>query len=256
MLTQAEREEMFNNNKDIVPYFLRGKWYTKFLEWEDLMQEGNMVLWKCTGSYDRTLGVAFSTYVCSQLTYHMNNYANVFRLGGRYSSAHEHAISAAHYAYTENKSIVDVCNERNLSKGTRDVAYLISRGHKAFVSLYTPIGNDSDSEDRQLYEIIPSEENLEEEVCSALYNENIMDKVFNEFVEYYESLHVSKNKEQNRNLLIVFLNNIFFDRVTINEAAKMCNCTPDVARVRFEKFRKCLREWVVKSNIMDRCLST
>lgn len=243
-MTETERLQLFNSTKDLVPFYINGKWYTKFMDIEDLTQEGYAILWRCTETYDSSVGVAFSTYVYRQLFYHLSNYVNGYNLGSPYGATYEEAISAALYAYREDKDIHEVCKERKLSHMQTNVAYLLSYGKSAFVSLHTPLTDDADTE---LQEVLASDFNLEDEVCSRLNDEDILNKVYKDFVPYYNSKHKSINPELNSRLLMDFLNNIFYERKSYDQIATECGVSVPVVRVRFEKFRKALRQWAPKA---------
>lgn len=245
-MTEAERLKMFNENQALVPYSIKGKWFSNIIEKDDLMQEGYLTLWKCTDTFDASLGVTFATYACNQLFYALSNYANKYRLGSLHASTYSEAISAASCAYNENRNIHDVCEERKLTKAQCEVAYLISNGASAFVSLNTTIGRNNYDTDREIGELIPDDIDVEEDALSKVYNDDLVARVYSEFAGNYEKRYKSVNPELNQKMLKIFLDNIFKDRISLLEASIECGVSINVVRVRFEKFRKRLRVWFLK----------
>lgn len=61
------REELFEQNQKLVPYIMSNELHIdqKEFDYEDLMQEGYIILWEATGKYDESRGKSFSTFACN-----------------------------------------------------------------------------------------------------------------------------------------------------------------------------------------------
>lgn len=242
-MSESERLEMFKNNQALVPAFLKDKWYSKFLEKEDLMQEGYLILWECTDTYDPSSGNTFATYVYSKLQFGLHEYSNRWRFGNKNPSSYSDAMSAASYAYKHNMKIEDVCEERKLTPYQSHMAQLISSGSSYFVHLDEKVKDNGDNHNRSLHELIPDGTDVENETCDKLYNELIEESVKTDFVEWYLAKHGGLKPEVNRVLLNEYVKCVFGEGDTIAEIAKRHHLSFNVTRVRFAKYRQYLREW-------------
>ncbi len=64
------REELFEQNQKLVPYVMTHELNLdqREFDYEDLMQEGYIILWEATEKYDESKGNSFSTFACSCIT--------------------------------------------------------------------------------------------------------------------------------------------------------------------------------------------
>lgn len=251
-MTESKRLKMFNDNQALVPAFLKGKWFNKFVECEDLMQEGMLILWKCTDTYDPNRGVPFASYVYGQLLYGLSDYSNRWRFGTKTPSSYEESISAATYAYKNNLNIGDVCRERGLSPYLTYMANMITNGSSVFLSLDNYVGRQSAHEDKTLHEVIASDIDIEHDVCSKVYDEELYQMVHVDFIDWYIQNHGGLNPELNRKLLNEYVDILFGAERSILDVATKYKLTFDVTRVRFAKYRTFLRKWLVRNSVIER----
>lgn len=61
------REELFEQNQKLVPYIMTHELNLdqREFDYEDLMQEGYLILWEVTDRFDESRGGSFATFACS-----------------------------------------------------------------------------------------------------------------------------------------------------------------------------------------------
>lgn len=72
------KEELFNENLKLVPYTMKNLLHLSINEFdfEDIMQEGYIGLWKAIQTFDESKGFEFSSYACSCIRNHLIAYLN------------------------------------------------------------------------------------------------------------------------------------------------------------------------------------
>lgn len=76
-----EKEKMFEENMNLVPYVIKDILHVdmKEFDFEDLLQEGYIDLWKAVQTYNNENKSSFSTYACCCIRNKLINYLNTPR---------------------------------------------------------------------------------------------------------------------------------------------------------------------------------
>ena len=141
-----DKETVFNENLNLVPHTIKKALNISINEFdfEDIMQEGYIALWKCIDKFDESKGYAFTTYACACIKNHLISY-----LG---SNGRKVAKKAFEDSYFLNNKIKD--NED---------------GERCYIDLLEDTKNKHDSALLITLEDFLKDRNLCSEVCANVF---------------------------------------------------------------------------------------
>ncbi len=151
---------------------------------EDFLQEGAIGLLKAARRFDISRGLAFSTYavplIIGQARRYNRDYASGDMVSGMNVSRDLKAIFFKSLKY-EGYEDTEICKELNITLQELEEAHM---SMKSCMSLDKDSHNNSAGDkSTEIYEFIPSKENVEDDVINKLSTEELMEYVKIEFGE-------------------------------------------------------------------------
>lgn len=169
---EMDEEKLFEENMNLVPYVLLEVLHldTKEFDFEDLLQEGYILLWKAVKTYNQEKYPAFSTYACCCIRNRMINYLNSPRR-----------------TFHRNQYLMDISLDKKLKKEERIV--------------FHDIINPKEERDLNLYVAI-------KDVLNSLDKNNIKTKILFDKMAGYTRQEIAKKYNMSHNTVNVYLGQV------------------------------------------------
>lgn len=251
-MTYEEKLQIFDTASDMVYDIVNKHWGKHYIEFDDLVQEGMLMLWKAIDTFDANKQCTLSTYIYASVSTHLSTYVHTYRYGQvAYSKTFRDAMKIVRYAKQNEMPIDTACNEKNATKMTRKYAHMLFEGENFFASLSTKRYIKEDDNYDTLLDQIPCDTNFTNDICERLDSERLTDILYNDFVETVMQHYQGSNKIRYRKVVIAFLNSILVQPRTQVDIARELNISHQAVQQYFVKIRKELKKFLTKKQCVS-----
>lgn len=246
-MQHTERMELFNSHMRLAYDVVNKHWVSKYVEYDDLVQEALIALWEATETYDTTTTTKFSTYAHSCIYFKLYNYYYLSRYGQiGCNSNFQLAATYVREALNANKDLKEYLKEKKAPESVRIYAELLSNGDTAFTSLSSVIYTNHEGSDITLEETLSSDCNVEDIVLNAMEEEDFQSFLRDEFVPYCLSRTTVAKKKRQEKLLYYFLLNLEEKKYSQSYIADAVGISRNGVSLQFQRWREYLKKMLLR----------
>ena len=238
MVTDKERNELFNNNKNLAHWIAYNHWGYNASTADDLDQEALFALWRCTEHYKEERA-AFTTYATHCIKVALNIYCKREKLGCKANAPSvDKALKRVKEAEERKVPLQVVIDEHNDSNYIKNCALSLSQG-AAMLSLSDDLTVQKE-DGLTIEDIVADEFNLEEEVINQMQAEYIIDVIADVIEADIERMSEYKNANLSRKeqLAKYYMQWLVESNINQSEIAERLNVSRNTVHMQFKRWNK------------------